>query len=336
MTLSRRAPVALLVAGGVLLGGLTGIVGTTTTPTSAAVPTGLVTTGLAETLDARRYAGTAPTAPTTPAPVPRTAARRPELPQGGRRIFPGHLLVAFYGTATTPTMGVLGEDTPDRITERLREAAAPWARDRWKVQIVYELIVTVADRTPGPDGDYSHDIAREHVQRYVRAARRNKALLVLDIQPGRSSFLKVAKRWRWALEKPWVGLALDPEWRMGPGQVPGETIGQVRAPEVNRVSRWLQRIARRHDHPQKLLVLHQFRRDMVIGIDEVVSRRRLATVQHVDGFGTRSQKRSTYATVAEPDQFVMGFKLFYDEDTDLMRPRDVLRLRPRVRFVSYQ
>lgn len=336
MRLSVRAPVALLVTGGVLLGGLTGAGGTTTTSAFAAVPTGQVTTGLVETLDGRRPVGTAPTAPTAPAPLARSAVRRPELPQGGRRIFPGHFLVAFYGTATTPTMGVLGEDTPDRITERLREAAAPWARDRWKVQIVYELIVTVADRTPGPDGDYSHDIAREHVERYVRAARRNKALLVLDIQPGRSGFLTVAKRWRWALEKPWVGLALDPEWRMGPGQVPGETIGQVRAAEVNRVSRWLQRIARRHDHPQKLLLLHQFRRDMVIGIDEVVSRRRLATVQHVDGFGTRSQKRSTYATVAEPDQFVMGFKLFYDEDTDLMRPRDVLGLRPRVRFVSYQ
>lgn len=313
-----RRTVALIVAGGALLGGLAGLRGTTTDPAppSAAVPAAAVAAAQV-TLD-------------------RTATARPELPQGGRRIFPGHLLVAYYGTATTPTMGVLGEDTPDRITERLREAAAPYARDRWKVQIVYELIVTVADPTPGADGDYSHDIAREHVERYVRAARRNKALLVLDLQPGRSGFLEVARRWRWALERPWVGLALDPEWRMAPGQVPGRTIGQVRAAEVNRVSRWLQRIARAHDHPQKLLVLHQFRRDMVIGIDDVVARRRLATVQHVDGFGTRSQKRQTYATVAEPDRFVMGFKLFYDEDVDLMQPRDVLALRPRVRFVSHQ
>ena len=265
-----------------------------------------------------------------------TRARRPELPQGGRTIFPGHVLVAFYGTATTPVMGVLGEDTPDRITERLRAAARPFARSGQKVQIVYELIVTIADRTPGSDGDYSHDIAREHVERYLRAARRNRALLVLDLQPGRSGFLEVAKRWRWALERPWVGLALDPEWRMDAGQVPAETIGQVRAAEVNRVSRWLQRIAVRHDHPQKLLLLHQFRRDMVIGIENVVDRPRLAMVQHVDGFGTQSQKMETYRTVSRPEQFVMGFKLFYDEDTGLMTPGEVLRIRPRVRFVSYQ
>lgn len=271
-----------------------------------------------------------------PAATAARTARRPQLPQGGRRIYPGHMLVAYYGTATTPAMGVLGEDTPDRITERLRRAAAPYARERWKVQIVYELIVTIADPTPGPDGDYSHDIAREDVQRYVRAARRNKALLVLDIQPGRSGFLDVARRWKWALERPWVGLALDPEWRMAPGEVPGETIGQVRAAEVNRVSRWLARLARRNDHPQKLLLLHQFRRDMVRNIENVVDRRRLAMVQHVDGFGTPSQKRSTYHEVGEPDRFVMGFKLFYDEDTDLMTPAEVLRLRPRARFVSYQ
>lgn len=286
-----------------------------------------------------RDAGT--TAATTV--VPRAAAvgsagrvRRPELPQGGRTIFPGHVLVAFYGTATTPVMGVLGEDTPDRITERLRAAARPYAASGQKVQIVYELIVTIADRTAGPDGDYSHDIAREHVERYLRAARRNRALLVLDLQPGRSGFLEVAKRWRWALERPWVGLALDPEWRMDAGQVPAETIGQVRAGEVNRVSRWLQRIAVRHDHPQKLFLLHQFRRDMVIGIENVVDRPRLAMVQHVDGFGTQRQKMETYRTVSRPEQFVMGFKLFYDEDTDLMTPEEVLRIRPRVRFVSYQ
>ena len=316
MTSSRRASAFLIALGGVLITGLTAV----------SSPVGTSAVGAARTVPAS----------VVPAATSSQAEKRPELPQGGRRIYPGHLLVAYYGTATTPTMGVLGEDTPDRITDRLRESARPYARDSWKVQIVYELIVTIADRGPGADGDYSHDIAREDVERYLRAARRNKALLVLDLQPGRSGFLEVAKRWRWALERPWVGLALDPEWRMGAGQVPAETIGQVRAAEVNRVSKWLQRIARRHDHPQKLFLLHQFRRDMVVNIENVVARRGLAMVQHVDGFGTQKQKLATYDNVSEPEQFTMGFKLFYDEDTDLMTPADVLRLRPRVRFVSYQ
>ncbi|WP_041546672.1 MULTISPECIES: hypothetical protein [unclassified Nocardioides] len=59
-------------------------------------------------------------------------------------------------------------------------------------------------------------------------------------------------------------------------------------------------------------------------------------VQHVDGFGTRRQKRATYHHVARPRRFTMGFKLFYDEDVHRMGPREVFALRPRVRFVSFQ
>ena len=280
-------------------------------------------------------------APVNAGPSPTTtlassAVTARELPQGGTKIYPGHILVAYYGTAGTGALGVLGEDSPDRITRRLRRAARPFAASGRKVQIVYELIVTVADPRPGPGGDYNHDISREKVGRYIRAAHRNNALLVLDIQPGRSNFLTVAKRWRWALRDPWVGLALDPEWRMAPGQVPGRTIGQVRAAEINRVSLWLQRIAANRRHPQKIFVVHQFRADMVRNIAQVRDRPRLAMVQHVDGFGTQRQKLATYHRVARPQQFHLGFKLFYDEDTGLMRPARVLKIRPRVKFVSYQ
>lgn len=272
-------------------------------------------------------------APAAPAAAP---DRRPQLPGGGRTIFPGRFLVAYYGTAGTGALGVLGEAPPDAITRRLRAAARPYETPDRQVQLVYELIVTVADPVAGSDGDYSHDIDRATVQRYVRAARRNDTLLVLDLQPGRTDFATVARRWRWALAKPWVGLALDPEWRMAPGQVPGRSIGQVRAAEVNRVSGWLAELAAARDLPEKVLLLHQFRTDMVLGIDRVRSRRGLATIQHADGFGTRSQKLDTYHAVARPRQFQLGFKLFYDEDTDLFAPRQVLRLRPRVDYVSYQ
>jgi hypothetical protein len=91
--------------------------------------------------------------------------------------------------------------------QRLLRAARPFARPSQPVLPVYELIVTAADRSPGKDRDYSHDIVRADVRRYVQAARRNGALLLLDIQPGRSDFLTVARRWQWVLEEPHVGLA---------------------------------------------------------------------------------------------------------------------------------
>lgn len=273
----------------------------------------------------------APTQGDEPTPAPAA------LPGGGTKVFGGnHFLVAYYGTGQTPSMGVLGESDPDTMDARLRRAARPFGAPDRPVRRVYELIVTVVDPHPGPDGDYSHDIPRSVVEEYVEAAHRNGALLLLDIQPGRTGFLDVAKRWEWALRDPWVGLALDPEWRMGDHQVPARTIGQVRAAEVNRTSAWLSRLTRDEGLPEKLFVVHQFRTDMVLGIGEVRRRPGLAMVQHVDGFGTRHQKRATYAAVARPRQFTMGFKLFYDEDVDRMGPAAVHALRPRVRFVSFQ
>jgi len=260
------------------------------------------------------------------------------LPFGDGPIFPDHTLVAYYGTAGTGALGVLGEDTPDRITTRLRKAAAPFGTPRRPVQIVYELIVTVADAGPGRDGDYSHDISRAKVDAFIAAAHRNKALLILDLQPGRSDFLTVAKRWRWALEDPWVGLALDPEWRMGPHQVPARVIGSVGAREVNAVSRWLQRLSKHRDLPEKVFMLHSFRTTMIRNIKDVVRRQRLATVLHIDGFGTQAQKLATYHTVAatRPRYMRMGFKLFYDEDINRMSARRVRQIRPVVEFASFQ
>ena len=274
---------------------------------------------------------TTPTSPASPVTPPAT------LPGGATSIFgDGKFLVAYYGTAETGALGVLGETSPEQMARRVRRAAAPFARRKQPTQIVFELIVGIADRYAGPGHDYSHDIPRAEVQKYIDAAHRHDALLLLDIQPGRSDFLTAAKRWAWALKDPYVGLALDPEWRMGKHGVPGARIGSVDAREVNRVSAWLRDLVARNQLPQKLFVLHQFRTDMIDHIGSIEPRRGLVMVQHVDGFGTPGQKLDTFHAVARPRQFFMGFKLFYDEDVHRMSPADVRRINPKVRFVSFQ
>ena len=299
-----------------------------------------------------------PTAPTTPAPpltgglsapaplsslasdtsaTARSSATGADLPGGGRRVFAdGRFLVAYYGTAGTGALGVLGEAPPDQIWPRLVRAAAPFAKDGRTVQPVFELIVTVAHASPTPTGTYSSNISRAQVQRYIDAAHRHGALLVLDLQPGRANFLDVAKSWQWALRDPWVGLALDPEWRMGPNGVPGRRVGSVSAAEVNHVSAWLEDLTAREGLPEKVFMVHQFRTDMIRHIERIRARPDLALVQHVDGFGTPGQKLATFHAVARPRQFKLGFKLFYDEDVHRMRPAQVLAIRPRVSFVSFQ
>jgi hypothetical protein len=281
-----------------------------------------------------------PSGPPTPSPSakpsPSAPAATAQLPQGGRRIFPAYRVVAYYGTAGNPVLGVLGESTPEGILPRLRGAARGFGTKDRRIQIAYELIVTVAQAGPGKDGKYRRTIDLAQIQRYVDAARRHRLLLVLDVQPGRSDFLTEVTKLRPFLEQPHVGLALDPEWRMAAGQVPGRTIGRVSAAEVNAVSAYVAGIVRERGLPEKLFILHQFRASMIPDIARVQARPGLAMVQHIDGFGTRSEKDATFSRLRRPKQFHIGYKLFYDEDVRLYTPRDVLAFRPVPEYVSYQ
>jgi hypothetical protein len=326
------ASVAILVV--LVVAGTVGNLGDSGTGAAATVPATPSASGSSRPVEPSQPARTSPRYVVQPGPaIELTSA----LPGGGLTVFGRHrFLVAYYGTAQTGALGVLGATDPDTMHRRLERAARPFRRAGEQLQPVYELIVTVADRSPGSDHDYSHDIPRALVETYLHAAHRHGALLLLDLQTGRSTFPEVARRWAWALEDPWVGLALDPEWRMHGHQVPGHVIGSVRAREVNRTSLWLSRLVHDRGLPQKLFVLHQFRLSMLPDVQDIVHRPGLAMVQHTDGFGTRRQKLATYHAVARPQQFHQGFKLFYDWDVHRFTQREVRRIRPAVGFVSYQ
>jgi hypothetical protein len=58
---------------------------------------------------------------------------------------------------------------------------------------------------------------------------------------------------------------------------------------------------------------------------------------NVDGFGGRAIKIAKYRDFVEDRRFHFGFKLFYREDQpELMRPREVMRLRPAPDVVVYE
>jgi hypothetical protein len=270
----------------------------------------------------------------------RAAAGPPpaQLPRGGRTILPGHRVVAIYGAPQDPELGTLGIGTPDQAGRRLVALARRYARLGPPVLPAMELLATVAAGDAGEDGMYRMRQQDAVIARYLRAARRVRALLVLDIQPGRSDFLKEAMALRRWLAEPDVSLALDPEWRVDAPDVPARVIGSVSAQEVNAVSFWLDRMVRDNDLPQKLLLVHRFTHDMIRDQQQIKRRRGLAITMNVDGFGARAVKVAKYEDFARarPRGTYNGFKLFYEEDTGLMRPREVARLRPRPRVVVYE
>jgi hypothetical protein len=260
----------------------------------------------------------------------------PQLPRGGRSILPEFRVVAYYGAPQAAELGTLGIGSPAAAARRLERQAKPYGTRKRPVLPALELIAVIANADAGEDGMYRARQEDKVIRRYLRAARKAKAMLLLDIQPGRSDFFTETKRLERWLRQPDVGLALDPEWRMAPGQVPGDVIGRVDAREVNATTAWLDQLTRREGLPQKLVVIHQFTDDMV---DETALRPRegLDLVLNADGFGGRAVKKAKYhAFTRQKHGFHAGFKLFYEEDLNLMAPRQVLRLRPPPDFVVYE
>ena len=259
-----------------------------------------------------------------------------ELPRGGRSILPEFRVVAYYGAPQSRELGALGIGSPRGAARRLARQARPYDSKRRPVLPALELITVIANADPGDDGMYRARQPDRIIRRYLRAAREARALLLLDLQPGRSDFFTETVRLKKWLKEPDVSLALDPEWRVVEGQVPGQVIGKVSAREVNATSAWLSQLVAREHLPEKLFVVHQFTDDMV---DEkrLKPRDGLATVLNVDGFGNQAVKKAKYRdfTRQAPD-FFHGFKLFYEEDTDMMRPREVTRLRPKPVLVVYE
>jgi hypothetical protein len=270
-----------------------------------------------------------------------TAAAGEQLPGGGQLLFPQHFLVALYGSPGTGALGVLGEQDLPASVERARAHAAdyePLVQDATVVP-AFEVIATVASSVAGPDGNYSTELPVEELRPWVEAAGEAGMYVVIDLQPGRTDFRTQAEQYRSLLELPHVGLALDPEWRLGPGEVHLTQIGSVSIDEVNEVVTWLADLTRAGDLPQKLLLLHQFRVDMIPDRDRLdTSRDELALMVHADGQGGQGDKQATWRTLrqTEPDEVAWGWKNFYDEDVPMLTPEETVAVEPRPDLISYQ
>ncbi|HEX9153224.1 MAG TPA: hypothetical protein VF809_00205, partial [Candidatus Saccharimonadales bacterium] len=241
-----------------------------------------------------------------------------EFPYGGRELLPDYRFVALYGTPDSPKMGVLGEQPVAAAVQRAKDLAAqyqPYSTE--KIWPAFEIIVTVASASATNNNDYSNELAVEKIKPWVDAAREAGIYVVLDLQPGRTDFLTQAKMYESLLREPHVGLALDPEWRLGPTQVHMKQIGTVDVAEVNAVGAWLADVTKQNDLPQKMFLLHQFRLSMITNRSLLdTSRKELAYVIQMDGNGGQATKLDTWRNITSgaPAGVYFGWKNFYDED----------------------
>lgn len=288
--------------------------------------------------------------PGSPAPSPSGSGSVPtsaeptaveiELPRGGRTVFPHYRLVGYVGAPGAPALGRLGiGDLDARVTE-LEKRAAAFADGR-EVMPVMELIATLVHGLPGRDGMYRSRFGDDVISTYLAAARKHKALLLLNIQPGRAHFIDEVKYFDKWLKEPDVGLALDPEWAVGPYGVPMKVFGHTTGAELDQVSRHVAAIVKAGKLPEKVIVYHQLNSRIVRDGSALRMHAGVVVIQSIDGIGARLDKEKTWRMLVKerPKGVHPGFKLFFEEDAaagPLMTPAQVMALVPTPEYVVYE
>ena len=254
-------------------------------------------------------------------------------------LLPEHRILTFYGFPGNAEMGILGEYERERVLELLREQAAAYeaADPSRPVLIAFEVIASVAQPEPQADGSYLLDTPSALLDEYTQFAEANDILLFLDVQIGRRTVQAEIEGLRPWLEKPFVHLALDPEFAMREGEIPGVHIGQIDGSDITLTQQFLVDLTTELNLPPKVLIVHQFQYSMIENKDQVEPMAGVQLVIDADGWGTPEDKRATYDAVIsqQPIEF-HGMKLFYQQDVPLMTPEEVLDLEPSPDLIIYQ
>jgi hypothetical protein len=263
-----------------------------------------------------------------------------QLPGGGQDIVPMHRLVALYGEPGVPALGALGQQGISASVARAKRLAASYrALSKMPVVPAFEIIASEATSAAGPDGEYSYQNSVASLRPWVQAATAADMYVILDLQPGRANFLTQAEAYAPLLKLPNVGLALDPEWKLQPGQLPLRQIGSVSMTEVNSVVTWLAQLTARYRLPQKLLELHEFKAGEIQDEQALDTHNDdLAIVMDMDGQGTPSMKQATwqFVTATAPRGVSFGWKDFFVKDTPMLTPGQTEVAAPQSVLISYE
>lgn len=280
-----------------------------------------------------------PLAAVAPAEPAQTDERAATTATQSAALLPANRILTYYGHPHDANMGIVGEYSKEDLLQLLLAEAANYeAADPTRPVIpAFEVIATVAQDWPAQDGQYVLDTDMETLTEYADFAEANGILLVLDLQIGRNTVPNEIAKVLPLLERPNVHLALDPEFAIAPGQEPGTHIGEVTSEQITTAQETLAALAAEQGLPPKLLIIHQFREDMIVDKERLGPVPGVQLVIESDGFGSPAMKTEVYdILIGQAPVEYNGIKLFYKQDEPLMTPADIVSLSPSPNLVVYQ
>lgn len=259
-------------------------------------------------------------------------------------ILPFKRIIAYYGNLYSTKMGVLGEYPETEMLRRLDVEVKKWelADPNTPVQPALDYIASTAQASAGEDGDYSLRMPAKEIDKVLAMAKKINAIVILEVQPGLANIQREIEVLEPYLKLPQVHLAIDPEFCMKNNRKPGEYIGTIDAREINTAAEYLAKLVKENNLPPKVLIIHRFTQNMVTNYQNIEPLPEVQMVIDMDGWGHQARKLNTYKSFIydEPVQFT-GFKLFYkndykEENSRIMTPKEVLKIKPQPLFIQFQ
>lgn len=282
------------------------------------------------------------TPPAPPSAVPPTATVAPTATatrKPSTSALTTNRLITYYGHPYSDKMGILGEFDPEPMIAKLKEQTAAYtaADPSLPGLCTIELIASVAQGSPGADGLWLLRTPGKEIEKYAQLAEKHGCLLMLDIQMGYDTVANDIAAIMPFLQRPYVHLAIDPEFHVDKGETPGEHYGHVSAADVNNAQQVLGNLVRQFNLPDKILIVHQFRDDMLPDKENIKQMPNVDFVLMMDGWGGPGSKINNYNYFVQ-EQLIQygGLKLFYRQDEPVMTPAEVLELDPKPMIICYQ
>jgi hypothetical protein len=256
-------------------------------------------------------------------------------PTVGADFMRGNQVLTYYGNPDSDLLGILGELEPDELVARLKQEAATYDELNGfrGIQPGLHLVYATAQAHPGEDELYIRRVDKDTLEQYIDFACENKLFIFLDLQLGRADLEEEIEKLLPYLRQTHVHLSLDPEFAMGPDEVPGEDLGHLDASQINRAQQMLDDLVQEYNLGDKILIVHQFHDEMITNKEAIEDYRRVQLVIDMDGFGEPATKLAKFQLYSASAEYG-GLKLFFKQDTPLMSETEVLNVRPDV--IIYQ
>ncbi len=262
---------------------------------------------------------------------------------GAGAILPFKRIVAYYGNFYSTGMGVLGQYPPQQVLQKLRREISAWAQADTTTPVIPAIhyIAVTAQPCKIITGKCRLRMPGTQIDKAIELAAQVNGIVFLDIQVGQSTLQEEIPLLKKYLQMPQVHLGIDPEFSMKHGERPGKAIGTFDAADINYAVDYLAALVKEYGLPPKILVVHRFTNPMLTNYKKIETCKEVQVVINMDGFGFPAKKKNTYyhCIYKEPVQFA-GFKLFYKNDAtavnELMKPADILQLKPQPIYIQYQ